>query len=403
MAVIADRFDDHDLAALALMEQGHNLVRQGRPAAGLRLVDESMVCCTTGELSPIVAGIVYCNTIAFCQSVYELRRARDWTVALTQWCDEQPDMVAHRGLCLVHRAAVLTRRGAWRDASEELRDLGARNTDGVLNQLSLGEAAYQQAELFRLQGDYAAAEASYREASNRGREPQPGMALLRMAQGGRDAAAAAIRRAVAERSQPLDRAALLPAYVEIMLAAGDIEAALAAYRELDDSAERQGSEALRAMSAHARGAATLGQGDAAAALQPLRQAWRAWQDLDAPYESARVCVLLAQACARLGDEDSAALEREAARGAFAALGARPDLTDLDPRHGGTAEAKTYGLSAREREVLRLVASGKSNQEIAAALVISAHTVARHVQNIFAKLGVSSRTAAGAFAFEHDLV
>jgi DNA-binding CsgD family transcriptional regulator len=403
IADIGERFGDGDLVALGLMERGRALVRQGRKEDGLRLVDETMVAVTTGQLSPIVAGIVYCNTIAFCQEVYDLRRAREWTAALTRWCDHQPDMVAHNGLCLVHRAQLMTLGGTWPDALAELRRLGERFTEGVLNQRALGHAAYQLGEVNRLQGQFEAAEAAYRKASRFGREPQPGLALLRLAEGKGDAAAAAIRRAVGEITQPLKRAALLPAYVEIMLAVGDVEAARSACRELDQIAERQGTDLLDAMAAQARGELALAEGEAGAALIALRRACRAWQDLDAPHEAARCRVLLGLTCRSLGDEDTAELDFEAARGVFAELGAAPALAWVDSVTGQAAPADDQGLTARELEVLRLVAAGKTNREIASTLVISERTVARHLQNIYAKLRVSSRTAASAFAFEHDLV
>ena len=250
-------------------------------------------------------------------------------------------------------------------------------------------------------GGTGAAEEAYREASRHGLEPQPGLALLRLDEGDGDAAAAAIRRAWRETAGRLARAALLPAYVEIMLAAGDVDEARAACGELDETAARQGSDALAAWSAHASGATALAEGDPEAALIALRRAWRLWNELGAPYEAARVRVQVGLACRALGDEDTAALELEAAREVFAGLGAAPDLARLDPLVAGRTRAA--GLSPRELEVLRLVAAGRSNREIAAALVISEHTVARHVQNIFAKLGVSSRTAASAFAYEHHLV
>jgi DNA-binding CsgD family transcriptional regulator len=403
IAGVGERFGDQDLIAMGLMEQGHSLVRQGRREEGLRLVDETMVAVTAGELSPIVAGIVYCNTIAFCQGVFELRRAQEWTAALTRWCEQQPDMVAHNGLCLVHRAQLMTLGGTWPDALAELRRLGERFTEGVLNQRALGHAGYQLGEVNRLQGQFEAAEAAYRKASRFGREPQPGLALLRLAEGNRDAAAAAIRRAVGEITQPLKRAALLPAYVEIMLAVGDVEAARSACRELDEIAERQGTDLLGAMAAQARGELALAEGEAHAALVGLRRACQAWQDLDAPHEAARARVLLGLSCRSLGDEDTTAFELEAARGVFAELGAAPALAWVDSVTGQAAPADDQGLTAREIEVLRLVAAGKTNREIASTLVISERTVARHLQNIFAKLRVSSRTAASAFAFEHDLV
>jgi DNA-binding NarL/FixJ family response regulator len=403
IAEIGERFGDQDLVAMGLMEQGHALVRQGRREDGLRLVDETMVGVTTGELSPIVAGIVYCNTIAFCQGVYELRRARQWTAALTRWCEQQPDMVAHNGLCLVHRAQLMTLAGTWPDALAELRRLGERFTEGVLNQRALGHAAYQRGEVHRLQGEFEEAEAAYRQATRFGREPQPGLALLRLAQDNGDAATAAVRRAVSETRHPLKRAAVLPAYVEIMVAVGDLEAARSACRELEEIAERQGTDLLDAMAAQARGAVALAEGDTDAALVALRRSCQAWQELDAPHEAARARVLLGLTCRSLGDDDTAAFELGAARGVFAELGATPALAWVDSLDPRPAPGNTHGLTARELEVLRLVAAGKTNRDIASALVISERTVARHLQNIFAKLRVSSRTAASAFAFEHDLV
>jgi DNA-binding CsgD family transcriptional regulator len=399
---IGERFCDPDLVALGLMEQGHALVRAGRTEEGLRLVDESMVAVTAGELSPVVAGIVYCNTIAFCRDAFELRRAREWTEALTRWCDRQPDMVAHKGLCLVHRAEIMTLGGDWGDALDEARRVAERFEQGVLNQRALGHAAYRQAEVHRLQGRFDEAEAAYRETSRHGREPQPGLALMRLAQGKRDAAVASLQRAVGETARPLARVALLPAHVEVLLASGDVAGARAAAEELAGIADRQGSEVLTALASHAAGAVALAEGDPGSALPALRRAWQAWDDLDAPYDAARVRVLVGQACAAVGDEDAAALELHFAREAFFRLGAAPDLDRLDAltRRRGRSD---HGLTAREVEVLRLVARGRSNREIAAELVISERTVARHVQNIFAKLRVSSRAAASVFASERGLL
>jgi ATP/maltotriose-dependent transcriptional regulator MalT len=254
----------------------------------------------------------------------------------------------------------------------------------------------------RLRGEFAAAEDAYRRANSFGWEPQPGLAQLRLAQGKVEAAVAAIRRASAETSEPLKRAALLPASVEILLAAADLEEARMACREFESIAERYESGMLRAMVAYAQAAVSLVDGDPRAALVLLREAAETWKTLEAPYEVARTRVLVGQACRALGDEDSAALELEAARATFAELGAAPDLVRVDALLG-RAPAERYGLSARELQVLRLVADGKSNREIASELVISEHTVARHLQNIFAKLGISSRTAATAFAFAHELI
>jgi DNA-binding NarL/FixJ family response regulator len=308
-------------------------------------------------------------------------------------------MVAFTGRCLAHRAWIMQLHGAWGDALAEAR-LARERCDQAMNPAAAGQALYQQGELHRLQGEFGAAEFAYREASRYGREPQPGLALVRLAQGNVAAAAAAIRRALGETEDPLQRAALLPASVEIMLAAGDAEAAHAACTELADIATRSESSMLRALAAHARGTVDLAGGDAQAALTALRRARQEWQELSAPYEVARVRVLLGLACRALGDDDTAALELDAARGVFEELHAASDIARLEALD---APRNTHGLSARELEVLRLVAAGKTNREIAAALVVSEHTVARHVQNIFAKLRVSSRTAASAFAFEHDLV
>jgi DNA-binding NarL/FixJ family response regulator len=402
-AAIAERLRDPDLLWLAVDEQGRALVSQGRVEEGLRLVDEALVVATSGELSPVVTGIVYCNTIAFCQSAYELRHAREWTDALTEWCEGQPGMVAHNGLCLVHRAEVMQLRGAWGDALDEARRAAAHFTDGVLNELACGKALYRQGEVLRLQGDLAAAENAYREASRSGCEPQPGLALLRLAQGNVGAATAAVRRAASEARQPLQRAAVLPAYVEIMLAAGHVPEARSASRELDAIARTHRSEALEAMAADARGAVALAEGDVPAALAALRQAVEIWQALDAPFEAARARALVGQACDALGDQDTATLDFDAARTVFERLGAAPDLRSLEGLTTTASHADRHGLTARELQVLRLVADGKSNRQIAEELCISDHTARRHLQNIFRKLGVASRAAATAFAFQHDLI
>jgi DNA-binding CsgD family transcriptional regulator len=402
IAATGERYGDPDLVTIARMGQGHTLVREGRTEEGFRLVDETMVAVTTGELSPIVAGIVYCNTIKFCQDAHDVRRAREWTDALTEWCDRQPDMVAHTGVCLVHRAEVMQLRGAWRAALEELRRAGERLGQGVLNQRRVGSALYRQGEIQRLQGEFAAAEEAYRAASRLGFEPQPGLALLRLAQGN-PAAAAAIGRVVDETNEPLKHAELLPACVEIMLAVGDLEEARRASGELDAISETHASDLLRALAAQASGAVVLAEGDARAALGPLRRALNTWQDIEAPYEAARTRVLLGTAFRRLGDDDAAALELEAARTVFEDLGAGPDLTRLDSLQTSAPSKSAGGLSPRELEVLRHVARGKTNKEIATELVLSERTIERHVSNIFTKLGVSTRAAATAFAYEHQLV
>jgi DNA-binding CsgD family transcriptional regulator len=393
---IGKRHRDPELMALALHAQGHMLVLAGRVPEGLALLDEAMVTVTTAELSPFVVGIVYCGVILACQEGFEVARAREWTLELTRWVDQQRDLVAFTGRCRVHRAEILQLGGSWSEAFAEAQVAVERF--GTTKTAAVGLALYRQGELLRLRGEFKAAEAAYRDASRNGWEPQPGLAQLRLAQGNRDAAHAAVRRAFAEVTEPLKRAALLPALVEIALAAGEVQEARAACLELSELAQQFQSAMLDAIVAHAQGAVALAEGDAPEALANLRTAQRIWLELDAPYEVARTRELIAQACCDLGDDEAGTLELEAARELFERLGAAPDLARVTMKGG-----PKHGLSDRELEVLRLVAAGRTNREIAATLVISEHTVARHLQNIYAKLGLSSRAAATAFAFEHELV
>jgi ATP/maltotriose-dependent transcriptional regulator MalT len=398
-AEIGERFGDKDLFALAIHTQGEFLVRGGKVREGLGLLDESMVAVMEGGSSPIVTGIVYCGVILACEQVFDVRRAREWTGVLTRWCEQQPDLLAFTGRCLVHRAEILRLQGDWADALAET-ERADRRLEKAMNQAAAARSCYLRGEVHRLRGEFAEAEEEYRKASALGAEPQPGLALMRLAQGNRDAAAASIRRVVGETSDRLRRGALLPAFAEIVLLAGELDEARAACRELEEISEECDSELLRAMLASTRGAVALAAGETADALVSLRSASRAWSELEAPYEAARARVLVGCACRELGDEEAFGLELAAARGVFEELGAEPDVSAVDSLTG--AAAGTHGLTARELEVLRLIAAGRSNREIAAALVISEHTVARHVQNIFRKLDVSSRTAASAFAYEHDL-
>jgi DNA-binding CsgD family transcriptional regulator/tetratricopeptide (TPR) repeat protein len=401
-AGIGERFGDADLVALALFDQGRLLATHGRIEEGLGRLDEVMVAVSTGELSPIVTGLLYCGVIDACRQVYELRRAREWTAALSRWCAEQPEMVSFTGSCLVHRAEIMQVDGAWPEALEEARR-ARRRFEQVVNRPAMGEAHYRQGEIHRLRGERAAAEEAYREASRCGREPQPGLALLRLGQGDNDAAAAAIRRVVGEAADSLERAGLLAPHVEIMLAVGEREEARRACLELQEITEGYRGGALGAMVAHARGTVTLADGDAWAALVSLRQACEAWQELGVRYEAARARVLVGLACRELGDADAGEMELDAARRVFGELGAGPDLARVQELlRSGTPKAPG-GLTAREVEVVRLVATGMTNRAIADELVISEKTVARHVSNVFTKLGVSSRSAVTAYAYEHDLV
>jgi DNA-binding CsgD family transcriptional regulator len=401
-AKVAERFGDADLLALALMNQGGYLVRLERVEEGLGKLDEAMVAAMAGELSPIVTGLVYCGVIDGCREVHELRRASEWTAVLTRWCDRQPGLVPFTGTCLVHRAELMQIGGDWRAALEEAR-LARERFLQRSNDVAAGLASYRQGEVLRLRGDLAAAEQAYREASRRGYEPQPGLALLLVAQNRIDAAVAAIDQVMAATTERVELVRLLPACVEIMLAAGESGRARSACVELEGIAASYGSAMLRALAAYARGAVELAGGDARGALVALRRARKLWQELDAPYESARARVLLARACRMVGDEETAVLELGAARAAFDGLGAAPDLAFVDSLEHGAVSSDSEGLTARELQVLRLLAAGESNKAIAAELVLSKRTVDRHVSNIFGKLRVSTRAAATAYAYQHELI
>ena len=400
-AEVGDRFGDRDLMVFGRHGQGRVLTRMGEIVEGLALLDETMIAVTAGEVSPILTGMIYCSVIEICQEIFDLRRAREWTAALTHWCVSQPDLVPYRGQCLVHRSQIMQLHGAWQDAMAEARR--ARERLSTPPGQPLGMAFYQQAELHRLRGEFGRAEAAYRQASQAGCLPQPGLALLRLAQGKVEAAGMGIRRVMEEVQDRGTRPKVLAAHVEIMLAANDVDAARAAVDELSELAADIDAPFLHAVAAHATGAVLVAEGESRAALEALRPAWRAWQELEAPYEAARVRVLVGLACRQLGDEDGAEMELDAARWVFRQLGAVPDLARVEDLCRTTTAVKGVGgLTAREIQVLVLVATGKTNREIAMALVVSEHTVRRHLQNIFAKLGVSSRAAATAYAFQHNL-
>jgi DNA-binding CsgD family transcriptional regulator len=400
-AAIGERCGDPDLIACARHQQGRARLQQAQVQAGLALLDETMVMVTGGELSPLVTGLMYCSVIAACQQVYALDRTREWTAALTQWCEGQPDMVAFAGVCQVHRAEIMQLQGTWPEAIEEARRACARSQG--IDRRAAAAALYQQAEVHRLKGDFAAAEEAYRGASQLGLEPQPGLALLRLVQGRCDVAATAIRRVASTTVNRVKRIGLLPAYVEIMLAAGDVPDARNACVELEDIARSFDTEVPAAMAGHARGAVELADANPQAALGALRRAFEAWQQIEAPYLAARARVLIGLACRALGDEDGAGLEMTAARSVFAQLGAAPDLARTDSLISVAAGRNTHRLTGRELQVLRLVAAGETNKAIAGRLSRSEKTVDRHVSNILAKLDVPSRAAATAFAYRHKLI
>jgi DNA-binding NarL/FixJ family response regulator len=401
---IGEQFAELDLCVFARNFQGRLLLRLGQIAAGLKLLDEAMLAVTGGQLSPGLNGLIYCSAIDTCQSVYAIERAREWTRSLSDWCAAQPELVTFTGACMVARAEILQFGGHWPEAAREadhavqryLVSIGVRAT---------GEARYRQAELQRLRGDFTAAEENYREASQQGRDPQPGLALLRLAQGKADQAASALRRAADAAHEPVQRAKLLPELVQVLLAAGATEEARARSNELESVAESFDSELLRALAGHARARVELAQDDPKAAAISARVAFLTLQQVRAPYLAAQARVTLACACQRLGDEDGALLEAQAARAVFHELGAAPDVAALDAltaRAQPTALGNSAGLTQRELEVLRLVASGKTNKAIARELCLSEKTVDRHLSNILAKLDVPSRAGATAYAYQHKL-
>jgi DNA-binding NarL/FixJ family response regulator len=408
------RFDDPDLRAVGRLGRGQALLAMDRTDEGMALLDEAMVAATADEVSPVLTGIVYCAVIQESQAAFDLRRAREWTTALNHWCDAQPGLVPYRGQCLVHRAEIMQLQGSWQEAVDEVRT-ACTLLDGTP---AVGTAFHALAELQRLRGAFAEAERCYREASRFVATPQPGLALLRLAQNRVEEAAAASRRAVAEtatatgsRTAPdefpqrrrASRSRLLAAHVEIMLADGDVGAARAGADELVRIDRELDVPLLHALAEHAAGACLLAEGDGEAALATLRNAWTAWQHVDAPYEAARVRVLASQAHRLLGEQASAEMELEAAAWVFEQLGAVPDLQRAR-RLSRRSEQRAAGpLTAREVEVLRLVATGMTNRAIAGDLFLSEKTVSRHLSNIFAKLDLASRAAATAYAFQHGLV
>jgi len=393
------RFAEADLIANGLNAQGRMLLYSGRVPEGLALLDEAMIGISTGDVSPIVAGEVYCSMIEACREVSDYGRAAEWTSALTGWIDAQPGLVPFTGQCAVHRGQIMRVQGAFTQAIEEF-ELATQRYVEADTPAPAGLAMDECGGVRRILGDLDAAEASYERAVGYGYEPQPGLALLWLARGRTTAALGAVRRLLAEPRDPVHRSQLLPGSVEVLLASGDIEQANAVAGELVGIADAFGCPALQAMAQYARGSTLLAGGDPGAAVPQLRKALQGWQSLGAPYEAARCRVLMGKGLRELGDDDSATSELAAARRTFLELGTKPAEHEVARL---IAPANPAGLTDREVEVLRLVATGKTNPEIAATLVLSEKTVARHLSNIFTKLDVTSRTAAAAFAFENRLV
>lgn len=392
---------DPDLTALAGETQGRVLIALDRAPEGLRLLDDAMVSVISGELDPLFTGWIFCEVLSVCRDLADMGRAGEWTDAAMRWCDSIGEGRAYTGICRVHRVELQCLHGAWADAEAEIKRACDELTS--VDPRYAGEAFYVAGELRRLRGDYHGAEEAYRRAHELGRPPQPGLALVRLAQGQVDTAVTALNRALSQAgSAPLPRVRVLAALVEAQLRAGQVEPARAAANELAQVAEVNGSPYLSAIQASCHGAVLLAEGDAAAAVVHLGLARDAFADQGMPFDTAQARVLLGIAARRDGDTDGAHLELASARAAFARLGAAGELETLDALLRGR-QRRPGVLTDRQLDVLRLVAEGCTDRQIAAALVISEHTVARHVSNIRTRLGVPSRAAAIGFAYEHDLV
>jgi len=401
-AAIGDRFGDANLSSLARQGHGRALLRQGEIANGTALLDEAMVAVTAGDVSPAVAGTIYCSVISGCVEIFDLRRAQEWTDALNRWCATQSGMVTYRGECLVHRAEVMMAHGDWPQAIEQARD-ACDHFERAAMRSALAAAWYLLGDLHRLRGNTASADDAYRRSSDAGRTPLPGLALLWLEQGRGDDAKAALGRALEEISDRRQRALALCAYVDVLLAVGDVATARRAADELAAIADALETPLLRATADQRMGGVLLAEGHPKDALRVLHRARTTWRDLDVPHEIARVSVLIGRACRALGDAAGGDLELNAARRALTALGAAPDLARLDVAPRGPSASDEGPLTTREIQVLQLIACGKTNRAIADDLRISEKTVARHVSNIFVKLDVSSRAGATAYAFQHHLV
>ncbi len=396
---VAERFGDADLAAMALILQGRARLARGETKAGLALLDEAMVSVTTDQLLPALTGLAYCNVIDGCQEVYDLRRSQEWTAALTRWCDGQPDLVPYAGQCLVHRSELSQLHGDWARAwtKRSVRAIGSRDDQQSPTPITSwprcivcgassprpswptvvsGSSGDSPSQVWPFCGSRRAVSVSQPPLLN-GYSTKP-----RIAPAGAGCCPRTSRSCWLHTKSARPRTQLM---------------------SWSRSPRRSGHPFSAPRPRMRQGAVLLAQGDPAGALIPLRRAVSMWRQMDAPYESARARVLVGQACRELGDADSAEIEFEAVGQVFQKLGAAPDAERLRQLIDSPERSYPSGLTAREVQILSLVATGRTNREIASTLMISEHTVARHLQNIFSKLGVSSRTAAAAFALDQSLI
>ena len=398
MQDLGRRFGDDTLVALGVFFEGRARIKQAKAQEGLALLDEAMTSALSDTLEPMWTGAIYCGLLDACHELVDLRRAQEWTEATQKWCEPLPVASLYPGICRVHTAEILQQKGAWEEA--ERAALGVCDDMAGIDVFAMADAFYAVGEVRSRRGDLEGAEEAYARAHELGRDPQPGLAMLRLVQGRVDAAATSIAAALAGfGGSRLEKAPLLATQVIIALRSGDLDLAEASAQEVADIAAAFASPGLTAAGHRCTGAVALARGQTVVALAALRMALTAWQELDAPHEVACTRVLVSQAYEALGDADAAERERSAARVVFERLGATTDLCALDE----VPPASSHGLSTREVEVLGLLATGATNQQIAEQLFLSDRTVARHVSNILAKLGVSSRSAATAFAFSNGLV
>ncbi|MBX7431395.1 LuxR C-terminal-related transcriptional regulator [Mycobacterium sp. Y57] len=395
------RFDDANLLAVGMSAQGRLTMYLGDVREGVALLDEAMAGVSAGAISPLFAGQVYCLMIEACQEISDFGRAAQWTMALSEWCDEQPGLLMFTGQCAVHRGQIMRIRGRYREALGEFARAVERYRRSSMT-APVGLALGERGDVLRMLGEFEVADEAYRQARESGHEPQPGLALLWLAQERTTAAVNAIRRLLTERRDDVGRSQLLPAAIRILLAAGERDEAARLSVELGQIASRFGSAALTAAAGYATGTVAAACGDLATALPELRSAKHRWAALDVPYEAARCGVALGMALRAVGDQDSASAELSSAQHIFAELGTVPDAREVQELVTRGADVPG-GLSEREVEVLALVARGQTNAEVAMTLSLSEKTVARHLSNIFSKLDVPSRTAAAAFAFDHHIV
>jgi DNA-binding CsgD family transcriptional regulator len=397
VGMIADRFHDRDLAAIASFGEGKCLIEVGEDAEGFARFDEAVAAVAGGEVSPISSGIILCTVVGDAHLGFDLARVIEWTKVLDEWCRRQPELVAYSGQRHALRAALLLLQGAWAEASAAAELALSRFRAGDYR-AAFG-AHYHFADLQRLRGAFHSAAEAYRRAGETSWEPQPGLALLHLAEGRLQPAQEEIRRSAAA-ADPFTRRHLLRAVVDIEVAAGDPGAARRALTEFQTLGASSSTPMFAALAAFAEGQVLLAEGDATNGLVSARTAVDAWRSLGVPYEAARSRVLVGRTLQALGEAAAARAEFEAARGVFLELGAHPALAELA---GFSGERRAGLLTDRELEVLRLVSKGLTNRAIGVKLSLSEKTVARHLSNIFGKLGLSTRAAATSYAYENGLV